>query len=110
MLYRRAYSRPGDKRFTNPDGTATSRAFKLRAGEAELSVDVKSMTTAAIAVKDPKKFSLFEIGVQTVESYNLQVFHDSVDGNSAHAGIVGLDEDDDIIPGLLARASKQVNF
>jgi len=109
MLYRRAYSRPGDKRFTNPDGTATSRAFALRTGEAELSVDVASLTTPEISIKDPQKYNLFEIAVKSVENLELQVFHDPFEGNEAHAGIAGMTEEDDITPGLLARSSRRVN-
>ena len=62
-LYRRAFG-PPDKRFTNPDGTATSRAFKLRPNEGQLSTDVKSLTTAEKAVKDSSRFILFELVLQ----------------------------------------------
>lgn len=113
-LYRRGFG-PPDKRFLNPDGTATSRAFKLREkDEGKLSVDVKEMTTAANAIIDPTKFVLFEIPVATVEEIGLTAIHDPLtvvdDGieNDAHACVVGLDEEDDIKPGLLARASRRI--
>ena len=51
----------------NPDGTAASRAFKLRESDiGELSVDVKSVTSTSISVKDPNKFILFEISNKDV--------------------------------------------
>jgi len=113
-LYRRSYSNPV-KNYCNPDGTATSRVFKLRASknETELSVDVKSMTTDEKAVGDKSKFFLFElpnIEVINITDPQLITYHDEIpDGsNNAHAVIVGMTINDDITPGLLARASKKV--
>jgi len=113
-LYRRGFG-PPDKRFLNPDGTATSRAFKLRdKDQGKLSVDVKEMTTAANAIIDPTKFVLFEVPVVAVEKIGLSTVHDPLsvvnDGieNDAHASILGLDDDDEIKPGLLARASRRI--
>ena len=49
-LYRRGYNSPVHK-FMNPDGTATSRVFKLRQNdEGKLSVDIKSLTTPQAAI------------------------------------------------------------
>jgi hypothetical protein len=63
-LYRRGYSSP-EKKYMNPDGTATSRVFKLREKDhGELSVDVKSMTTVEASVGDASQFMLFEIANQ----------------------------------------------
>jgi hypothetical protein len=60
-LYRRSYSSP-EKNYLNPDGSATSRVFKLREKDhGELSVDVKSLTTPANSIGDASKFILFEI-------------------------------------------------
>ncbi len=99
----------------NPDGTATSRVFKLRASinETELSVDVKSMTSTEKAVKDKTKYFLFEIpnkAVIKITEPKLTTYLDPLpDGsNDAHAAIVGMTLEDDITPGLLARASKKV--
>lgn len=112
-LYRRSYL--PERKFMNPDGTATSRVFKLRPkDEGRLSVNVKSMTTAEKAVKDPSKFFLFEISNISVRAVGLNTYHDPVDGeggpNPSHAVIVGMTPDDDVIPGLLARKSRRVQF
>ncbi|HUZ60674.1 MAG TPA: hypothetical protein VMU83_18020 [Hanamia sp.] len=109
-LYRRGFSTP-EKRYMNPDGTATSRVFKLRAKDnGELSVDVKSMITPEKAVGDPTRYFLFELANEDVEKLELQSYHDSLpDGsNDAHAVIIGMTIDDEIKPGLLARKSKRV--
>lgn len=113
-LYRRAFG-PPDRRFLNPDGSATSRVFKLRSKDnGQLSVDVKSLTTPEKAVIDPTKFVLFEIDVKQVADLGLSSIHDPLtiqeDGidNPAHAAIIGLEEEDDILPGLLARKSSRV--
>lgn len=115
-LYRRAFG-PPDKRFLNPDGSATSRVFKLRPKDnGELSVDVKELTTITAAISDPERFVLFEIPVQSVEDLNLTAIHDPLNhaehgiDNDAHALILGILEDDDIVPGQLARASSRVSF
>jgi len=112
-LYRRGYASP-EKKYMNPDGTATSRVFKLREKEKDLSVDVKSMTSPETSVKDPQKFMLFEIAHRQVLDLNLQAVHDplpnehNLEANPAHALIVGMDPEDEIMPGLLARASRRV--
>lgn len=115
-LYRRGFG-PPDKRFLNPDGSATSRVFKLRKNDdGKLSVDVKEMTTKEIAVNDISKYVLFEISVKSVEDIKLSVHHDALTKeehgieNPAHAYIWGLSIEDEIKPGLLARASKRVWF
>jgi len=101
-LYRRYYL--PEKRFMNPDGTATSRVFKLREKDkGELSVDVKSMTTAEKSVEDKSKFFLFELpnkAVIEVRNPQLLTYHDAIeDGtNDAHAVIVGMSINDDINP------------
>ena len=109
-IYRRGYCTP-EKRYLNPDGTATSRVFKLRAVDnGELSVDVKSMTTASKAGGDQLRYFLFEITNQSIlDIPGLNTLHDPLpDGsNDAHAVIIGMSEDDDIKPGLLARKSKR---
>jgi hypothetical protein len=113
-LFRRGYSTP-EKKYMNPDGTATSRVFKLREiDKGELSVDVKSMTNAEAAIKDAKSFMLFEIPHQQILTIGLHAEHDplpneqSTEVNPAHAVIIGMDIEDDIAPGLLAKASRRV--
>lgn len=109
-LYRRGYCSPVH-RYMNPDGSATSRVFKLRAKDnGKLSVDVKSLTTPQTAISDKYKYFLFEIYNAIVESFGLKTYYDPLpDGtNDAHAIVVGIQNDDDIIPGLLARHCKRV--
>lgn len=112
-LYRRSWL--PEKKYLNPDGSAHSRVFKLRAskGETELSVDVKSMTTAEKSAGDRSKFFLFELpnrAVVEIEDPQLNTYHDPLEdgSNDAHAAIVGMKLEDDITPGLLARASRKV--
>lgn len=109
-LLRRGRSSP-EWKFMNPDGSATSRVFKLRAkDEGELSVDVESLTTPMESLNDPAKFVLFRIANMSVTYLGLHTFHSPIpDGtNDAHAVIVGMEADDDIKPGLLAKASFRV--
>jgi hypothetical protein len=108
-LYRRSYNSPM-KNYLNPDGTATSRTFKLREkDQGELSVDIKSLTTAETALGDPNKFFLFEVANRNVLDMGLESFCDPVQGNDAHAVIIGNPEND-VWPSLLAKASKRVVF
>lgn len=109
-LYRRGFSHP-PRNFLNPDGSATSRVFKPRIkDEGKLSVDVKSLTTPEKSIGDATKNFLFEISNSSVHEIGLKTYHDALpDGtNDAHALIVGFVENDEISPGLLARASKRV--
>jgi hypothetical protein len=115
-LYRRGYSTP-ERRYMNPDGTATSRVFALREKDkGELSVDVKSLTTPEVSVMDPNKYMIFEIAHRHVQELGLHAEHDPIaDGqgieiNLAHAVILGMDIKDDITPGLLAGASRRVSI
>lgn len=115
-LYRRSYSNPEHK-YMNPDGSANSRVFKLREKDmGELSVDVKSMTTPVAAVADASQYMLFEIANLEVIETGLHTEHaplamelDGID-NPAHAVILGMAEDDDVLPGLLARRARRVIF
>lgn len=104
-LYRR-----GRIKWLNPDGTATSRVFKLRQGkdEGKLSTDLKRLTTPEISVVNKEEYNLFEISVVEVHNLNLSVIYDRLETNIAHCYIFGMDEDDDILPGLSARKSKRV--
>jgi len=109
-LYRRGYSTP-IKKYMNPDGTATSRVFKLREKDnRELSVDVKSLSTPLKSVGDRDRFFLFEFSNRVVEENGLNSYYDPLpEGkNDAHAVIIGMTIEDEILPGLLARKSKRV--
>jgi len=113
LLYRTGYLQ-----YMNPDGSATSRTFKLRANknETELSVDVASLTIPTKSIKDPLKFALYEIRNSNVLELGLQTLHDplpnseSIIDNPAHAVIIGIDINDEIIPAQLARASKRIEI
>lgn len=108
ILFRRAYCTPL-KNFMNPDGTATSRVFKLRPKDnGELSVDMSSLTTKEKSVSDITKYILFEIGNKYVNELGLLTYKDPVGNNPAHSVIFGLDMDDEIKPLLLAKASKRI--
>lgn len=114
-LLRRAFG-PPDKRFENPDGSATSRVFKPRPviDDGKLSVDVKELTSIEKAIIDKSRFILYEIKVTKVEEIGLVAIYDPLiqdpDGieNPAHALIATIADDDDILPGLLARASIRI--
>jgi hypothetical protein len=107
-LYRRSFLNPL-KKFMNLDGSATSRVFKLRGKDkGELSTDVKSLTTPEKSIGDINKHLLFEIEVAKVVLIGLTAKHDPVEDNPAHSFIWGMNEEDDIFPGLLARKSKRV--
>lgn len=99
----------------NPDGTATSRVFKLRQkDEGKLSVDVKSLTTPEAAIGTPVKYFLFELSAKSVTSiglgtcYNPHTLAQHGVENPAHAYISGMDEEDDILPVQLAAFSRRV--
>ncbi|MEK7254101.1 MAG: hypothetical protein AAB316_05100 [Bacteroidota bacterium] len=112
FLWRRTYNHPVLK-YLNPDGTPTSRAFKLRPkDEGKLSVDVKSLSTPEKSVLDAERFFLFELPNRALLAIGLESFFDPLTlaehgiENAAHAYIWGLQEDDDTKPGLLARQSR----
>lgn len=111
-LFRRGYATP-EKKYMNPDGTATSRVFKLREKDnGELSVDVVSLTNPQKSIGDVVNFMLFKIANSYVREIKLQTFHSPInDGsNDAHAVIFGMHLEDEIKPGLLARKSSRVYF
>ncbi|MEM9936320.1 MAG: hypothetical protein AAF824_22030 [Bacteroidota bacterium] len=115
-FYRRGYASP-ERKYMNPDGTATSRVFKLRDKDnGQPSVDIKSMTTPENAIGDQDKFMLFEISNKYILSLELGSFHDPLNlqehgiDNPAHAVIVGFSVEDEITPGLLARGSNRYRF
>lgn len=110
FLLRRGFNSPEHK-YLNPDGSATSRVFKLREKDnLELSVDIESMTTHERSIGDSKRFFLFRIANSVVQKFNLSSVHDPdlKNSNDAHAVILGMTMDDEISPSLLAQASRKV--
>lgn len=110
-LYRSIYRTPWHK-YVDPDGRPTSRNFKLRPkDEGKLSVDAASLTTPEQAVRDLAKFALASVANNDVEAIGLSTYYDPCTvkkhgfDNLAHAYIWGMDEDDDILPALLAQKS-----
>ena|SRR5215213_7189846 len=109
-FYRRGYSTP-ERKYMNPDGTATSRVFKLREKDnGKLSVDVQSLTTPEKAIGDISKYVIFDLPNEAVLALGLESYHDELPDNPAHAIILGMTMEDDIMPGKLARASKRIYF
>jgi hypothetical protein len=108
-LYRSIYRTPWHK-YVDPDGRPTSRNFKLRPkDEGRLSVDAASLTRPERSVRDINKFALASISAESVLTIGLSTFYDPCTlaehgfDNPAHAYIWGMDEDDDIMPALLAQ-------
>jgi len=110
LLYRRGFNSP-EKKYLNPDGTATSRVFKLRPKDNEkLSVDLAKLTKREKAVVDPSQFNLFEIKNSTVEEIDLQTVYDAqyTSENNSHCLIIGMNNDDETKPAHLAKNSKKI--
>ena len=108
FLWRRTYFEPPHKYF-NPNGSPTSRAFKLRERDnGELSVDVKSLSTPEKSVGDASKFMLLEIPAQVVFDIDLTACFDPLPENPAHAFIGGMELEDDLKPKLLAEKAHKV--
>jgi hypothetical protein len=110
LLYRRGFNSP-EKKYLNPDGTATSRVFKLREkDEGRLSVDLASLTTPAIAVFDSNSYNLFQINNTTVEEIELITIYDAdfAAQKNSHCLIIGMQLGDDIKPAYLAKKSTKI--
>ncbi len=105
-LLRRGYSTP-EKKYMNPDGTATSRVFKLREKDnGKLSVGIENLTTLEEFVGDTERFMVFRISNLDVINLGLQTFYDPP--QFEHAVITGMNMEDEIIPALLAKKSIKV--
>ena len=108
-LYRRGYNSP-QKKYLNPDGSATSRVFKLRPkDEGKLSVDLAKLTTKETAVLDSSKYNLFLINNSVVESIELFTVYDPLDEPAvvSHGLILGLDPDYYTISSFLAKKAEK---
>ena len=109
VLYRSIYRTPWHK-YVDPDGRSTSRNFKLRPkDQGKLSVDAASLTTPETAVGDLGRFALAAVANADVQAIGLSSFYDPHTvqdhgfDNPAHAYILGMTDDDDIAPALLAQ-------
>jgi hypothetical protein len=108
FLWRRTYFDPIHKYF-NPNGSPTSRAFKLREKDnGQLSVDVKSLSTPEKSIGDASKFMLLELPAQAVYDLELYTCYDPLPTNPAHAFIGGMDLEDDLQPKLLAEKAYKI--
>lgn len=114
ILLRRVYRK--DKRYRDPKtGALSSRAFAPRPkDEGRLSVDIERLCTLETAIGDSVKFILYRFSAFLVFQLGLDCIYDPIikDGyeNLAHALIVGFDEDDESIPGILARKSVVIDY
>ena len=108
FLWRRTYFDPPHKYF-NPNGSPTSRAFKLREKDnGQLSVDVKSRSSPEKSVGDATRFILLEVVAQVVYEVGLYAQFDPLPENPAHAFIGGMDLEDDLKPKLLAEKAYKI--
>lgn len=113
-LLRRVYR--VDKRYRDPNtGKPMSRAFAPRPkDDGKLSVDIESLTTLENSIFDPIKFVLYRISVAIVSGLGLQCIYDPIIEenyeNLAHSLIIGFDEDDESVPGILARQAEYINY
>ena len=108
FLWQRTYFDPPHKYF-NPNGSPTSRAFKLREkDDGQLSVDVKSLSTPEKSLGDSAKFVLLEISAQAVYDLDLVAAYDPLPANPAHAFIGGMELEDELKPKLLAEKAYKI--
>ena len=114
LLLRRVYK--SDKRYRHPiTGRPSSRAFAPRPrDEGKLSVDIESLTTLEKAINDPIRFVLYRISTALVYRLGLDCIYDPIQSetmeNLAHAIVIGFKENDESVPGILARKSELINF
>lgn len=82
-----------DPSFIRPDFTVTSFAFTPRKinglQEKGLSVDISRLTTFERSIMDRSRFRLYSVKVSHVRHFGLDCEHNPVEGNEAHALIVG---------------------
>ena len=109
-LYRRGYNSP-ERKYLNPDGSATSRVFKLREKDkGKLSVDIQSLTTPEKAVLDPTQYNLFILKNQVVESIGLETIYDAdyQAKDRSHCLIIGMEFNDETKPAYLVKQSRKI--
>jgi hypothetical protein len=89
LLRRVLFTNPS---YVRPDLTVTSFAFTPRRidGVVEaLSVDISRLTTYERSIHDRTKFRLYAVNAGYVRNIGLECKHDPIEGNDAHALIVG---------------------
>lgn len=113
-LLRRIYR--VDKRYINPKtGRPTSRAFAPRPkDDGKLSVDIERLTTFEKSILDPIKYVLYRISTSLVFDLGLKCIYDPVANdefeNLAHALVIGFDNEDESIPGILSRKAEYIDY
>ncbi len=110
-LLRRVYR--SDKRYIDKKtGRPTSRAFAPRPKDnGKLSVDIERLTTYKKAIIDSNRFVLFAFLAEIAYQLGLNCIYEPINGfNPAHALITGFPDDDESIPGILARQAYRVHF
>jgi|AntRauTorckE5430_2_1112549.scaffolds.fasta_scaffold09579_3 hypothetical protein len=78
-----------DPSYIKPDGSVTSFAFTPRKGEDGLSVDVERMTSYEVSIRDVVKYRLWALVASAPRNLGLDCTYNPVEGNDAHALIVG---------------------
>lgn len=78
-----------DPSYVRDDMTVTSFAFKPRRNEEGLSVDIEYLTIYENSIVNVEKYRLFGIIAKDVRAIGLDCFHKPVEGNYAHAEILG---------------------
>lgn len=101
-------------RFTDPsyvkdDMTLTSFAFKLRKGEAGLSVDIEKLTNYQNSISDVTKYRLFVINAFDIRSSGADCIHKPIEENYAHAEITA-PKITNSISSKLAKLAKYVSY
>ncbi len=72
------------------NGRITSAAFKPKPGEDGLSIDILSLTSIEISIKDPGKFLAAIIIAEDVTKKGCECVHNPVPENYSHALIKGI--------------------
>ncbi|MET2985997.1 hypothetical protein [Aureibaculum conchae] len=113
-FYRRVYRK--DKRYIDHrTGRPTSRAFTPRPkDDGKLSVDLASLTTPLKSIANSSRFCLWLINNKTILDLKLSAIYDPVKNNDvdnpSHCIIIGFNEEDESVPGILSRTSTKVNI
>ena len=108
-LLRRVYR--SDKIFIDKKtGRPTSRAFAPRPKDnGKLSVEIERLTKYENAIVDPNRFVLFKFLAEVAYDLGLNCIYDPIENeNLAHALVTGFPDDDESVPGILARNAQKV--
>ncbi len=113
-LLRRVYKL--DKRYRDPKtGRPSSRAFAPRPKDnGKLSVDIERLTSFEKSILDPLRFVLYRISTTLIIDLGLECIYDPISNkeyeNLAHSLVVGFKEEDESIPGILARKAVYITY